>query len=195
MSGVAPAAGDGHGLRSTVLAAARRFKSSWFELARLLVQVRAGESWRAWGFDSFDAYCLRELHIRRATADKLLRSYAFLRRHERRDPEDADRAPAFEVVTVLADAEQRGQLTERDYARVRDALWDPARPPSELRRELTERFPRPAPSRQGAGELRRLAQLARRLATELRASARVPAAVKRTAETLAEELETLVEPS
>ena len=193
MSGVAPDAGDADGLRTTVLAAARRFKSSWFELARLLVQVRSSSAWQAWGFDSFDVYCNRELHIRRATAEKLLRSYGFLRRHESRDPEDVERAPAFEVVTVLADAEDRGQLSERDYARLREALWDPARPPAELRRELSERFPRPAPAVDGPSELRRFAHSARRLARELRVSPRVPAAVKRTAEALADELESLAE--
>ena len=193
MSGAATAPGDGTGLRSTVAAAARRFKSSWFELGRLLVQVRSTNAWQPWGFETFEAYCTSELHIRRATAEKLLRSYGFLRRHEREEPDGSERAPAFEVVSVLADAEQRGQLTERDYARVRDAIWDPGRTPAELRRELTERFPAPERTVDASAQLRRFALTARRLATELRASNRVPAAAKRTAEALAEELESLAE--
>jgi len=187
------ATADGTGLRSTVAAAARRFKSSWFELGRLLVQVKASQAWEPWGFGSFEVYCTTELHIRRATAEKLLRSYGFLQRHEREEPDASVRAPAFEVVTVLADAEERGQLTERDYARVRDAIWDPGRTPAELRRELTERFPVPERPVDAAAKLRRFAVTARRLATELRASSRVPAAAKRTAEALADELESLVE--
>jgi hypothetical protein len=186
-------ASEATGLRSTVAAAARRFKSSWFELGRLLVQVKANQAWESWGFESFESYCTGELHIRRATAEKLLRSYGFLHRHEREEPESASRAPAFEVVTVLADAEERGQLTERDYARVRDAIWDPGRTPAELRRELTERFPVPERPVDAAAQLRRFAVTARRLATELRASSRVPAAAKRTAEALADELESLLE--
>jgi hypothetical protein len=193
MSGTATAAGDGTGLRATVAAAARRFKSSWFELGRLLVQVQASHAWQSWGFQSFEAYCTGELHIRRATAEKLLRSYGFLRRHEREEPEASERAPAFEVVTVLADAEERGQLTERDYARVRDAIWDPGRTPAELRRELTERFPVPERPVDARAELKRFAVTARRLATELRASSRVPGAAKRTAEALADELESLLQ--
>ena len=192
MSGVATEAAS-TGLRTTVAAAARRFKSSWYELGRLLVQVQTSHAWEPWGFDSFEAYCAKELHIRRATAEKLLRSYGFLRRHEREEPESSERAPAFDVVTVLADAEERGQLTEREYARVRDAIWDPDRTPSELRRELTERFPVPERPVDARGQLRRFAVTARRLATELRASARVPAAAKRTAEALADELEALLE--
>jgi hypothetical protein len=196
MSGAATAAGDATSLRSSVAAAARRFKSSWFELGRLLVQVRSKNAWESWGFASFDAYCTAELHIRRATAEKLLRSYGFLQRHERAraegsDTEGEERAPAFDVVTVLADAEERGQLTERDYARVRDSIWDPSRNPSELRRELGERFPAPERPVDAGAQLRRFASSARRLAMELRASGRVPAAVKRTAEALADELESL----
>jgi len=193
MSAAATASGDGTSLRATVAAAAKRFKSSWYELGRLLVQVRAADAWRPWGFESFDAYCTSELHIRRATAEKLLRSYGFLQRHEREDVEGAERAPAFEVVTVLADAEERGQLTERDYARVRDSIWDPGRTPAELRRELTERFPPPERPVDAEAQLKRFAHTARRLATELRASSRVPGAAKRTAEALADELEKLVE--
>jgi hypothetical protein len=193
MSGAATATGDESGLRSTVAAAARRFKSSWFELGRLLVQVRSANAWQGWGFDSFEAYCTGELHIRRATAEKLLRSYGFLQRHERQELDAAERAPAFEVVTVLADAEERGQLTERDYARVRDAIWDPGRAPAELRRELTERFPVPERTVDAGAQLRKFALTARRLATELRASNRVPSAAKRAAEALADELEALVE--
>ncbi|MGO9832340.1 MAG: hypothetical protein ACLPJH_19610 [Myxococcaceae bacterium] len=181
------------GLRTTVAAAARRFKSSWFELGRLLAQVRSSDAWQPWGFDSFDAYCTGELHIRRATAEKLLRSYGFLHRHEREAPETSERAPPFEVVTVLADAEERGQLTERDYARVRDTIWDPGRTPAELRRELTERFPAPERARDAHAQLLRFARTARRLASELRASSHVPAAAKRTAEALADELESLAE--
>ncbi len=187
------AATASEGLRTTVAAAARRFKSSWFELGRLLAQVRSSDAWQPWGFSSFDAYCTGELHIRRATAEKLLRSYGFLHRHEREAPETSERAPPFEVVTVLADAEERGQLTERDYARVRDTIWDPGRTPAELRRELTERFPAPERARDAGSQLLRFARTARRLASELRASSQVPAAAKRTAEALADELESLAE--
>ena len=191
MSGAATASEDAAGLRATVAAAARRFKSSWFELGRALAQVRATDAWQGWGFASFDAYCTGELHIRRATAEKLLRSYGFLHRHEREAPETVERAPPFEVVTVLADAEERGQLSERDYARVRDSIWDPGRTPAELRRELHERFPVPEATPDARAQLLRFARSARRLASELKASSQVPAAAKRTAAALADELESL----
>ncbi|HYQ80531.1 MAG TPA: hypothetical protein VEP68_03460, partial [Anaeromyxobacteraceae bacterium] len=43
-------------LRRRVLEGARRFKASWVELARLLAQVRRQQTWREWGFPSFERY-------------------------------------------------------------------------------------------------------------------------------------------
>src|SRR5688572_24204584 len=88
-------------LRHTCLVAAKRFKSTWAELGKLLVKVRNGAEFEAWGYDSFEAYCQKELHLRKATADKLTRSYSFLEKHEPRAVSREDfpeRAPAFEVI-------------------------------------------------------------------------------------------------
>jgi hypothetical protein len=182
--------------RHTVLLAARRFKSTWVELGKLLVKVRNDASFEGWGYATFEAYCAKELHIRKATADKLTRSFSFLSRHEPKaiSSEDVvERAPAFEVVEVLADAEERGQLTAAEYRDVRDSIWEPQRPPSALRRELIERFPPPA-ARPPADEvvLRRLAHSARRLAADLAACRRVPKAVSERAAAVAEDVEELV---
>lgn len=182
-------------LRHTVLQAARRFKASWAELGKLLVKVRDANSWQEWGYETFDAYCLKELHIRKQTAEKLLRSFSFLARHEPREVESPDfteRAPAFEVVEVLADADARGQLSADEYKSVREQIWNPERPVSELRREFAERFPRPAPEpASDSSQLRRLAGLARKLANELGSTRKVPKAVAERAAALAEDVEEL----
>jgi hypothetical protein len=187
-----PGKGRAARLREAVVQAARRFKSTWVELGRLLVEVRRENLFEQWGYESFDAYCAKELHIRRQTALKLTRSYSFLDKHEpRRMAADdaAIRAPSFEVVEVLAQAEERGELSGDEYRAVRESIWDPARAPSELKRELSARFPPPAPDRDHA--LGRLAQTARRLANELRAVAGIPRAVGEHAASLADELERL----
>jgi hypothetical protein len=161
----------------------------------LLVEVRRESLFEEWGYESFDAYCSKELHIRRQTAVKLTRSFSFLEKHEpkRMSASDAaSRAPAFEVVEVLAQAEERGQLSGDEYRAVRETIWDPARAPSEVKRELSARFPQPAPDRDRA--LGRLAQTARRLANELRAVAGLPRAVGEHAASLADELERLAGP-
>jgi len=178
--------------RQAVLEAARRFKAGWFDLAGVLVQVRTQNLFADWGYDSFESYCSKELHIRRQTALKLTRSYSFLEKHERKRMADKDAgvsAPAFEVVEVLAQAEERGQLSSDEYRAIRDAIWDPNRAPGNLKRELTARFPRPTV--EPIHGLARFAHTARRLASELRGSARVPRALSDHAAALADELEAL----
>lgn len=182
-------------LRQTVLLAAKRFKSSWVELGRLLARVHAEGLHDEWGFPSFDAYCLGELRIRRQTAEKLLRSFGFLERHEPErmaSPRAQEEAPPFEVVEVLAQAEGRGQLSKAEYASVRDSIWNPEKPQAELRRELTERFPAPQSAASDMAVVKRLWGQSKRLAAELRASPKVPDAVAERAEALAADLEALL---
>lgn len=180
--------------RQTVLLAARRFKSSWVELGKLLSRVLHEALYQEWGYPSFEAYCLAELRIKKQTALKLTRNFSFLEKHEpevMKAPELAEAAPAFEVVEVLAQAEERGQLSAQEYKSVRDAIWNQEKPTAELKRELTERFPAPSPQSSDAAEFKRLWSLARRLAAELHANKKVPAAVAERADALAGDLEEL----
>jgi hypothetical protein len=183
---------DPGSLRQQVLQASKRFKATWAEMGKLLIRVRDEAAWEGWGYDSFETYCSKELHIRKATVDKLTRSFSFLARHEPQQVAAEDfqeRVPAFEVVEVLAEAEQRGQLSEAEYSAVRDSIWDAARPAAELKRELVERFPRPPPPEDLT--LRRFAAAARKLAGELQSSGAVPGALAKRAAELADELEGL----
>ena len=66
--------------RAELLRRARRFKTSWIELAEALTQSRRGGRWREWGYASFEAYAKSELHLRQETVDKLTGSYSFLQR-------------------------------------------------------------------------------------------------------------------
>ncbi len=181
--------------RHTVLVAAKRFKSSWVELGKLLVKVRNEALFEQWGFATFDAYCLSELRIRKGTADKLTRSFSFLDKHEPQavaHPEVTQTAPPWEVVQVLAAAEERGQLSAQDYKSIRDSIWDSEKPVSELRRDLVERFPAPEPEAPSdEAMIKRFAGSARRLAEELGRSRKIPKALAERAEALAEELDQL----
>ena len=112
-------------------------------------QAKAKAFAEQWGYESFEAYCLKELHIRKNTALKLTRSFSFLAKHESadvlKDEDFPQRAPAFEVVEVLADAADRGQLSPAEYRSLRDSIWNPEKPATELKKEFAERFPRPPP--------------------------------------------------
>jgi hypothetical protein len=181
-------------LRQSVVLAARRFKASWVELGRLLTQVRDEALFEQWGYPSFEAYCLAELRIRKPTAMKLTRNFSFLERHEperSQAPQVAESAPAFEVVEVLAQAEERGQLSAQEYKSVRDSIWNQEKPTSELRRELTGRFPAPEPPPDQLAEVKRLWTMAKRLHAELSASRKMPKAVVERAAALAADLEEL----
>lgn len=181
--------------RRRLLEAAQRFKSSWVELARLLVQVRRDESWRAWGYPSFERYCTGELFIRRPTAEKLLASYGFLERHEPAlaRPRGEPRAPPFEVIEVLSRAEAAGRLSETGWQELREEVLQGSPTPAVVNRRLTERFGPPPPPPVPAKEerLARLAAAARRLADGCRAERAVPADVAARAGALAEALEEL----
>ena len=190
------------GLRDVVRDAARRFKSSWVEFGKLLVQVRDEGLFDQWGYATFEAYCSKELHIRKATADKLVRSFGFLSRHEPHVVEQvqpeaafeapAQKVPAFEVVEVLAGAEARGQLSAEEYRSIRDSIWDEERPVAQVKKELDGRFPKPPPEPPGeAAQLKRMASMAAKLAAELKAHPKVNKAVAERAAALAEDVEEL----
>lgn len=186
---------DPGSFRHTVLLAAKRFKSSWVELGKLLAKVRNDGTYQEWGFPSFESYCLGELRIKKQTADKLTRNFGFLEKHEPQvmhTPELAEAAPAFEVVEVLAQAEERGQLSASEYKSIRDSIWNQEKPTSELRRELVEKFPAPEVKTDSDTELKRLFASCKRLAAELHSNRKVPAAVRERADALASDLEELV---
>jgi hypothetical protein len=181
--------------RRRVLESARRFKSTWVELGRLLAQVRAEESWREWEHPSFEAYCTRELFLTRATAEKLTLSYGFL---ERREPviaraRDAGEAPPFEVIEVLSRAEAAGRLDDEAWKGMREDVLGGEVDRAEVSRKIAERYggaptPPPAPAEERHA---RLAATARRLAEACQADPEVPAAIRRHARELAEALERL----
>lgn len=182
--------------RQAVLLAAKRFKSSWVELGKLLGKVRHEGTFQEWGYATFDAYCLAELRIRKQTADKLTKGYAVMNKYEPERleaPDIAESAPAFEVVEVLAQAEERGQLSAQEYKSIRDSIWNQEKPTSELRRELTERFPAPEEAPSGdAANVKRLWLQMKRLSAELRANKKIPRALVERAEALAGDLEEVV---
>jgi hypothetical protein len=180
-------------LRRTLLEGARRFKASWVEFARLLSEVKRGGQWREWGFESFEAYCSRELFIRRQTAEKLTLSYGFLERHEpdlARQPET--RAPPFEVVEVLSRAEAQGRLPAGGWRELRDQVLERPPPAAALSRQLAERYgPEERPRPPAAERLGRLAAAARRLAAACAADRAVPRDVAARAAALADRLDAL----
>jgi hypothetical protein len=107
--------------RVELLRRTRRFKASWLELAQALAEVKRSQSWRRWGYDTFEAYAKSELKLRPETVDKLAGSYSFLHKRApevlKRDPLDAP-LPSYQAIDFLRRAEERA---EEDDSGVSDA--------------------------------------------------------------------------
>jgi hypothetical protein len=101
--------------RQEALRRTRRFKASWIELAEILAEIRKESRWRDWGHDSFESYTRRELKLRAATVDKLLGSFAFLRKRApgvlMRDGMD-EPIPTYQAVDFLRRASEEAEAPE-----------------------------------------------------------------------------------
>jgi len=129
-------------LRFQVLDAVRKFKGNWLELGRFVSVVGKKQSFREWGFPTFESYCTRELKLRQQTVDKLLRSYLFLKKEEPASLsaflEDGDRIeklPDYESVNVLRMARAKKAISEEDYGKLRSAVFADEMRPKEIGRQ------------------------------------------------------------
>jgi hypothetical protein len=130
-------------LRLKVLAAARKFKRSWIEMARVLVKVRASRAYESWGYADLYAYCAEELLIKARTVDKLTGSYVTLEKHAP-DLLDAnvDRpVPSYDAVDYFArlvgdHADDADASSDEVIADLRQAVFDDAKPVNLLRRQF-----------------------------------------------------------
>jgi hypothetical protein len=179
--------------RSDLLARARRFKASWIELAEALSAVRRRETWRRWGYDSFDAYARRELHLRQETADKLTASFVFLKRSApevlRRDGLSSP-IPGYQAVDFLRRAEEREGVPREVVDEIRSrVLEDGARVSALARRYRDMVFPEDQADR-ARREAMAMRAAARRLAEMLGQTSAVP---RRLAAEVREALERLLE--
>ena len=129
-------------LRHQTLDAAKRFKTSWIELGRMLWTVFREKKFREWGYLTFDAYCAKEVGIRAATAKKLLQSYYFLEKEEptflKRVSSEVSPAalPSADAVNVLRLLKNRQEVPQEDYQKVRSYVLDKGKEAPEIRREL-----------------------------------------------------------
>ncbi len=133
---------DPASLRSQVLEAVKKFKGNWLELGRYLAAVDRKQTFKDWGFATFQSYCTRELKIREQTVAKLLRSFMFLKREAPdflstalAEEGRGERLPDFEAVDILRKARGRRTIGEDDYARMKEAVFRAEVEPRELGRQ------------------------------------------------------------
>ena len=129
-------------LRHQALEAAKRFKTSWVELGRMLWTVWREKKFREWGYLTFEAYCTKEIGIRTATAKKLLHSYYFLEKEEptflKRVTSEVSPSslPSADAVNVLRLLRNRQGVPQQDYQKVRSYVLEKGKEAPEVRREV-----------------------------------------------------------
>jgi hypothetical protein len=127
--------------RAELIARTRRFKASWLELAEALTHVRKHDTWKNWGYESFEAYALRELKLRQETVDKLTGSYAFLQKRApnvlKRDGV-IDAIPSYQAIDFLRRAEEREDAPEEAVVAIRKKVLEEGMPLPSVSREFKD---------------------------------------------------------
>ena len=134
-------------LRNRVKKCTKDFKMSWRNLAQSLKVVWKDKSYKKWGYENFDDYTHQEVHIRKATAMKLIQSYSFLELEapqyciKKEDPsifvsdESSAEVPSFEAVSALRRAKTK--LEEGQYQSVKRDIFENNKDVSEVKKDLT----------------------------------------------------------
>lgn len=178
--------------RAELLARARRFKSSWTELAEGLVEVRRGGAWKRWGFATFEDYTKKELHLRPETVDKLTGSYSFL---QTRAPQVLTRGPeqplpSYQSIDFLRRAEEQEGAPAEAVAELRRRVLDEGAALPTVSRKYREVIFPLAEEERAERDAQQLRQAAKRLADLLGETRAVP---RRLAKEVGEAVGRLVE--
>jgi hypothetical protein len=126
-------------LRLEVLEAAHRFKRSWIEMARALLQVRETRAFEGWGYADLHSYCAEELSIKPRTVDKLTGSYQTLERHapDLLKGDVARPVPSVDAVDYFARlVGENDDDPPEAIEELRQAVFDEARPVGALRKQF-----------------------------------------------------------
>ncbi len=128
--------------RAELIARTRRFKASWIELAEALTTCQRSQRYTAWSFASFEEYYRKELHLKTSTVNKLVGTYAFLRKSA---PEVLERDgiihefPSIQNIEFLQKAEQaaqEGTVPTDLLAEVRRAIIDENLPAGKVAKQF-----------------------------------------------------------
>ncbi len=154
--------------RVEVLTRAGQFKRSWVELGESLAGVRGREAYSRWGFGDFNAYCRAELHLRKATADKLTASFGYLTQHAPHILERdgvSELIPHQDTVAALAKARETKGLPDPMFQAIQADVFSADVSPSSLAKKFKEAITDTETPEQGESKkAQRAATMARRLA-------------------------------
>jgi len=130
-------------VRADTLAKARAFKRTWIELAEALAKVANSNQWQGWGYDTFEEYTRKELHLKAATVAKLLNNYHFL---ESAAPRVIERArehfespiPSMASVDFVQKATERAAADAETLETITRAAFEEGADASALKKQYGE---------------------------------------------------------
>ncbi|MED5465742.1 MAG: hypothetical protein VX699_13915 [Myxococcota bacterium] len=196
---------DPASFRYQVLASAKDFKAIWVQMGDFLTKVREQSLYKEWGYKSFEIYCRKEVRIRQDTANKLTRSFSFVRDNEpealaaRGDQE----LPPLDVVDLLARARERTVVPEEELNTIREEVFHGEKEPT--RQRLMKRFREVDPEafrakkpdevilQEGDPDMRKAVLVAERLLSLLEPGPSISSAAKLSMQTIVQELTALLE--
>ena len=128
--------------RATMLRLSRRFKTTWIELGEALSSTKKDQSWKRWGYESFEVYCKNELKLRGDTVEKLTGSFMFLHKRApevlRRDAVGETSVPSYMAVDYLRRVEENAEkdtsISQEAVAEVRHKILDEGQPMAKVAR-------------------------------------------------------------
>ena len=187
-------------IRYEALQAAKRFKSSWIDLGRVLWTVYRDKKFKEWDYLTFDAYCSKEVGIRAATAKKLLQSYYFLEKEEpsllkKFEEESPAKLPQPDSVNMLRLLKNNEKVPAGDYQQVRRYVLEKGGEAQQVRREIrslmesAEEDPEAARAARRHGVIRRTIGTLKSLKADLQESKLLPVKLLAEIEALVKKLE------
>lgn len=130
-------------IRDKLIQFSKDFKTSWVNLGQNLYPVYKDKLFHAWGFEKFEDYTQRELGIKKETAAKLLKTYFFLEQNEPEylkkefiDERDPVQVPSCDALNVLRLARANKDLSKKDYAELKEAIYEKGKEAGEVRKDL-----------------------------------------------------------
>lgn len=161
---------DPGSFRYEILNCAKTFKSSWLELGQHLVAVYNDKLYKEWDYLTFEAYCSKEIGIRKETGLKLLRSYYFL---EQEEPQyikkeyltsaNSPQLPSYEAVNTLRQVKTNKDMGIAEYEKMKRHVFEEGRAEKDVKDvyKAMMKSVRDEKSPQEDHELRRLKHLSR----------------------------------
>jgi hypothetical protein len=137
-TGSAPSATDP--FRLQLQEAAKTFKSNWVHFGELLTRIAAEKTYQAWGYRTFEAYCLREIRIKKATAIKLTNAYFFITEEDPAVYEVASRTggPDLDVVSFLHKVKSDQNCAPEVYQELKETALEKEQTGTTLARRFRE---------------------------------------------------------